>query len=225
MDNVLDLSRAANIITTHKPDLCGLQEVDNYCQRSNNIGQTEYLAQQTATTGHFGRFMHFQKGEYGMATLTALPLHASSQLPLPKGIYEPRCALLHQIQMDSDKYIVFANVHLDWVENKAGATSRLAQAKALLQHIDSLGHACIITGDFNCTPQSPCMQYFYQQGFVFAPKGADSLSFQGSGKAEIDHLIYRNSPSVKFKVVSTRLLAAPLCSDHRPLLSEIEVHF
>ena len=29
------------------PDLCGLQELDDFCMRSNSVGQTNYLAKRT----------------------------------------------------------------------------------------------------------------------------------------------------------------------------------
>ena len=31
LDNIQDLSRSAKIIESEAPDLCGLQEIDNYC--------------------------------------------------------------------------------------------------------------------------------------------------------------------------------------------------
>ena len=72
-DTILDLSRSAKIITSYSPDLCALQEVDNFCLRSDSIGQTDYFARKTLMTGTFGKFMNLQGGAYGMATLSAKP--------------------------------------------------------------------------------------------------------------------------------------------------------
>jgi endonuclease/exonuclease/phosphatase family metal-dependent hydrolase len=63
MDMVLDLSRAGAIIQSQSPDICGLQEVDHFCSRSDSVDQTDYLAQKTQMEGTFGRFMDFQGGE------------------------------------------------------------------------------------------------------------------------------------------------------------------
>jgi len=223
MDTILDLSRSAKIIKSHAPDLCGLQEVDYFCLRSNSVGQTDYLAQKTFMTGTFGKFMNFQGGEYGMATLTAKPLISTKVLPLPDGKYEPRTSIIHEVQIAEACTIAFANVHFDWISEKEGSSSRLNQAKALVKYINALNQATIITGDFNCTPDSPTMQYFAEQGFVFAQKGDDNLSFQGENKAEIDHVIYRNTGNVKFKNKSVQLIEEPVVSDHRPLIVELEV--
>ena len=225
MDTILDLSRSAKIIKSQAPDLCGLQEVDNFCLRSSSIGQTDYLAQETILEGTFGKFMNFQGGEYGMATLSKKPIISTKVLQLPSGKVEPRSSIVHEVQVAKDCNIVFANVHFDWITDKDGGSIRLSQAKALIKFIDTLNKATIITGDFNCTPDSPTMQYFTEQGFVFVQKGEDNLSFQGRNKAEIDHLIYRNSGSVKFKEKSVQLIKEPIVSDHRPLVVELELFF
>lgn len=225
LDMILDLSRSAKIIKSQAPDLCGLQEVDNFCMRSDSISQTDYLSQKTIMNGTFGKFMNFQGGEYGMATLSTKPLISTKVLLLPNAKYEPRSSIVHEVQIAKDCNIVFANVHFDWINEKEGSSIRLSQAKALMSYIDTLNKATIITGDFNCTPESPTMQYFAEKGFVFIQKGEDNLSFQGENKAEIDHVIYRNAYNVKFKKKSVQLIKEPVVSDHRPLTVELEVIF
>lgn len=223
MDNVLDLSRAAEIIKAQAPDLCGLQEIDNYCSRSDSVGQINYLAQEVNMQGTFGRFMDFQGGEYGMATLTAKPLISTKVVQLPDGIDEPRSSIVHEVQIAQGCAIVFVNVHFDWLGTAEGVTSRLNQAKTLLQYLDTMDKAMIITGDFNCTPDSPTMSYFYEQGFEFVKKGTDNLSFQDGDRAEIDHVIFRNTDNVKIRRKNLTLLEEPVVSDHRPLVAELEV--
>lgn len=223
MDNALDLSRAAEIIKEQAPDLCGLQEVDNSCLRSNKLDQTDYLAKKTNMTGTFGKFMDFDGGEYGMATLSAKPIISTKRLQLPDGIAEPRSAIIHEVQIAKACTIVFVNVHFDWVESDEGVSSRLNQAKTLTQYLNTMDKAVIITGDFNCSPGSPTMKYFNEQGFEFVNKGDDNLSFQGETKAELDHVIFRNTNDVKMKEISVDLLEEPVVSDHRPLVAEVEV--
>ena len=225
LDTVLDISRSARIIKSLAPDLCGLQEIDNFCLRSDSTNQTHYLSQKTNMEGTFGKFMNYQGGEYGMATLSSKPLISTKILQLPDAKYEPRCSIVHEVELSKGCNIVFANVHFDWIDEEEGSLIRLSQAKVLTNYIDSLNIAAIITGDFNCTPESPAMKYFAEQGFVFVNKGEDSLSFQGENKVEIDHLIYRNSDNVKFNKKSIQLLNEPIVSDHRPLIVELEVVF
>lgn len=225
LDTILDLSRAAALIKSQAPDLCGLQEVDHYISRSNNMDQTEFLAQETDMEGTFGKFMDYQNGEYGMATLSTKALITTKVLHLPDGKHEPRTSIVHEVALSENCNIVFANVHFDWIGGSEGSSNRLSQAKALVAHIDSLNMAAIITGDFNCTPDSPTMLYFAEQGFVFVEKGDDNLSFQGEDQSEIDHLIYRKSEHVTFKTKNVQLLKEPVISDHRPLIVDLEVIF
>lgn len=222
-DKVLDLTRFEKIITSLSPDICGLQEVDKFCTRSNNVDQIEHLAQKTGMTGTFGKFMDYGGGEYGMATLVAKPIISTKVVPLPDGKYEPRTSIVHEIQLAEGCTIAYANVHFEWIEGSEGDANRMSQAKALVKYIDGLNRATIIMGDFNCTPDSPTMRYFKAQGFVFVPKGEDNLSFQGNSKSEIDHVVYRNSATVKFEKKSIQLIEEPNASDHRPLVAELKV--
>ncbi len=224
-DTILDISRSAKIINSYSPDLCALQEVDNFCLRSDSIGQTDYFAHKTLMTGTFGKFMKLQGGAYGMATLSAKPLISTKILQLPNAKYEPRTAIVHEVQISENHSIIFANVHFEWIHGKEGDFNRLNQAKTLIEHLDTLNKAVIITGDFNCKPNSDTMQYFAEQGFVFVQKGEDNLSFQGEDMAEIDHVIYRNTDDITFKTKSIKLLEKPIVSDHRPLIVEFNIVF
>jgi endonuclease/exonuclease/phosphatase family metal-dependent hydrolase len=223
LDNVLDLSRSTKIIQSQAPDLCGLQEIDNFCSRSGSISQTDYISQKTNMKGTFGKFIDYQGGQYGMATLSVKPLKSTKVLPLPSGKEEARSSIIHEVEIAKGCNIVFANVHFDYLPEVNGISIRLSQAKALVEYLNSLNKAIVITGDFNCSPESATMKYFAEQGFVFVQKGKDNLSFQDEGKAEIDHLVYRNTSNVKFKKKSIRLLKEPIVSDHRPLVIELEV--
>ena len=223
MDTILDLSRSAGIIKSQAPDWCALQEVDNFCLRSDSINQTDYLAKETSMEGVFGKFMDFQQGEYGMSTLSARSIVSTKIVQLPDGKYEPRSSIVQEIQITKKETIVVANVHFDWVDGEEGISNRLHQAKSLMKYINSLGKACFIVGDFNCTPDSPTMQYFAKEGFSFVEKGGDNLSFQGKGKTEIDHVIYRGTQKVRFKKEKALLLEEPFISDHRPLIVEMEI--
>jgi endonuclease/exonuclease/phosphatase family metal-dependent hydrolase len=225
MDTILDLSRSADIIKEVAPDLCALQEIDHNCLRSGQINQTDFLARRTGMKGEFGSFMDFSGGEYGMASLSAKPLIATTVLSLPDGLHEPRTVLIQEVEIAKACTIVFVNVHLDWVDSEEGVMSRLKQAQKLITVLDTIKMAVIITGDFNCTPNSPTMDLFVEKGFQFVDKGTDNLSYQGEKKEEIDHLIYRSTEKVNFNPVSVKLLEEPIASDHRPLVVELEVIF
>ena len=81
------------------PDLCGLQEIDNFCLRSDSIGQTDYLAKKTSMTGTFSQFMDFDNGAYGMSTLSTKPIVSTKILKLPDAKYEPRTSIINEVQI------------------------------------------------------------------------------------------------------------------------------
>lgn len=222
MDGIIDLSRSAVIIKAQAPDLCALQEIDESCTRTAKVHQTAFLADYTSMTGIFGKFMDFQGGEYGLASLSAKPLESTKVLRLPDGSNEPRSSVILQVKIAEGRIIAFANVHFDYVQD---SPFRMEQAKTLVKYLDELHMASIITGDFNCTPDSPTMKFFEEQGFVFVQKGEDSQSFQDGEKLEIDHVIFRDSDRIKFTAKSIFLLNEPVVSDHRPLVAILGVAF
>ncbi len=219
----MNLERQAEIIKNQAPDFVGLQEVDNNCSRSNSVDQARKLGRLTDMTGTFGKFMNLQGGQYGMGTLCKLPLVSSKVVKIPPAKLEPRCAILNIAKLSNGTEIAFANVHFDWLQDQS--QNRINQAKALLKEVDALKLPAVILGDFNTTPDSPTMNYFAQQGFVFMDKGEDHLTFQGKGEPsrEIDHVIYRSSDSVTLEGVSIDVLDEPVASDHRPVVAKIMV--
>lgn len=222
-DDTLDLSRAMDVIKEQAPDLLALQEIDHLAQRSASVDQTAFMAHALKMEGTFGKFMDFQGGAYGMASLANRPLISNEILSLPDGLYEPRASIVQELELTKNLSLLFANVHFDWISGEEGQKSRSAQASALITYLEAFDLPTVITGDFNCTPDSPTMQLFFKAGFIFINKGNDNLSFQGENKSEIDHVIYRNSTKAQFKVKSIDLLDEPLVSDHRPLVAKLEV--
>ena len=223
LDNMIDLDRISSIIDKQKVDFCALQEVDKLCKRSGSVDQMAYLASACYLNGFFGSFMEFNSGQYGMANLSADTASSSLALRLPDGLREARVAIIQEFEIPELGSILFVNVHFDWISGLEGTKSRLAQAKALMQYLNASNAAVIVTGDFNCTPDSPTMQFFKENGFVFAKKGPDCMSFQGDKEAEIDHLILRSSAVLTIDLEQIRLLKEPLASDHRPLIAELRI--
>lgn len=224
-DDSLDLSRALSVIKAQQPDWIALQEIDHFAQRSDSTDQTAFFGEALGMEAVFGEFMPFQGGAYGMAALSAWPIGSTQVLQLPDGLYEPRSSIIQEVLVAEGASILLANVHFDWIGSEAGEKSRSAQATALIEYLDQFDLPTIITGDFNCPPDSPTMELFYKSGFVFAKKGADKLSFQGEKSAEIDHVIFRNTSSMHFTLMSIDLLDEPLVSDHRPLMAKLELTY
>src|SRR5918993_1700126 len=58
-DNVVDLDRTAAVLRRLRPDMIGLQEVDDRARRSGGVAQAEYLGKALGMHHAFGRFMDF----------------------------------------------------------------------------------------------------------------------------------------------------------------------
>jgi hypothetical protein len=154
-DDVVDLERTAGVIRAQRPDIVGLQEVDERAERSGKVPQAERLGQLLGMHHAFGRFMDYQGGAYGMAILTRQPIVSTRSIQLPEG-NEPRIALSVQVTLPEQapgrrqgyggqapglrqgyggQALTIVNVHFDWVNDD---TFRFAQAQALTKYLDAL---------------------------------------------------------------------------------------
>lgn len=213
MDEVLDLERIAALIASVQPDLVALQEVDRNVERTQFVDQATVLGELTGLTPVFGEFMPYQGGHYGMAVLSRWPIVASTNHRLPDGD-EPRSALAVRVRSpESGRELEFVGIHL-----YRTAAERLAQARALAEHLAPVDVPVILAGDFNSEPDSEVIA-FLSETWHFIDKGADRLTFSSfAPEKEIDFVAY--GPEDAFTVESQRLLDEPVASDHRPLFVE-----
>ena len=100
------------MIRALRPDIVGLQEVDDRAERSGKVPQAERLGESLGMHHAWGRFMDFQGGAYGMAILTRPPIVATHSVQLPEG-HEPRIALAVQIRLAAGDLLSIDNVHFD----------------------------------------------------------------------------------------------------------------
>ena len=97
MDGTLDLERIANVLRPLAADVITLQEIDRGVERTNGVDQAQRLGALLGMSAHFGDFMPYQGGEYGMAVLSRLPVLGVMNHRLPDGD-EPRTALEVTVQ-------------------------------------------------------------------------------------------------------------------------------
>ena len=85
-DGPLDLNRCAEVISGLSPDICGLNEVDNFMKRSGNISQTDFIASRAGMKGFFGKAISFSfdpEGAYGNSVLSRFPIVEGVAIPVP----------------------------------------------------------------------------------------------------------------------------------------------
>ncbi len=214
-DGVIDLERAAAVIEAVAPDVVTLQEVDERCERSGRVDQVAWLGARLGMEPLFGPFMDYDGGRYGMAILSRLPVVSSRNVVLPPGA-EPRSALTARVRLAGGGEVVVVGIHLYATEEE-----RLAQARAVLGALADEEAPVILAGDFNSEPGSPVMRLFGEP-WTDPDKGGDRFTFPSDGPArEIDYILVR-TPGVA-RVVGMDVLDAPVASDHRPLVLELEL--
>lgn len=216
MDSVLDLGRIADLIRAADADLVAVQEVDSMVDRTERVDQAAVLGRLTGLQPHFGPFMPYQGGAYGMAVLTALPVVDARNLRLPDGD-EPRSALAVTVMLPrTGIQLRFVGIHFYRTD-----AERLAQARSLEAQLASDSLPTILAGDFNSRPGSEVMRHL-ATGWTEVEKGEDSFTFPSyAPDHEIDFVLFR--PASAFEIVAEEVLDEPVASDHRPVLVDLIV--
>lgn len=212
MDGEVDLARIASVLRPFYADVITLQEIDRGAARTSGVDQARRLAGMLGMTAHFGPFMAYDGGEYGMAVLTRLPVLAVENLRLPDG-EEPRTALDVRVAVGfEERPVSVVGVHLYRTEEE-----RLAQAGALSDHYQGVEHPVILAGDFNSQRGGPVLDLLTSSGWAVADKTGDANTFPADAPArEIDFVMYR--PEDALEVEEHYVIDEAMASDHRPLL-------
>jgi endonuclease/exonuclease/phosphatase family metal-dependent hydrolase len=216
-DGVVDLERTAGVLRALRPDIVGLQEVDDRAKRSGGVPQAERMGGLLGLHHAFGRFMDFQGGAYGMAILTRHPIVATHAVRLPDG-NEPRVALTVEIRLPDGRRLTIVNVHFDWVRDDG---FRFAQAEALAKYLDALETPYILLGDFNDVPESRTLALFKARAAEAAKPAADRFTFSSTEPArEIDFIFV--APAAEWRTRDVRVIDERIASDHRPVVAVLE---
>ena len=226
-DKAVDLERTANVIRAHRPDIVGLQEVDDRTERSGKLPQAERLGRSLGMHHAFGRFMDYQGGAYGMAILTRQPIVATHPVPLPEG-NEPRIALAVEIRLAGGRpglrqgfggqALTIVNVHFDWVSDDG---FRFAQAETLTKYLDELKTPYILLGDFNDLPESRTLALFRARAGEAPKPEADRFTFSATAPArEIDYIFF--APRSEWRAREVKVVDERVASDHRPVVAVLQ---
>jgi endonuclease/exonuclease/phosphatase family metal-dependent hydrolase len=219
-DGVVDLSRLAGVVTSVRPDLVALQEVDEGTERASGVDELAELARLTDLHGVFGKAMDYWGGEYGVAVLSRWPLLRTHNDPLPNlAEHEPRTALTVEVAVgNGGPRVEFTSTHLDQGRDPE---NRLAQARYLNERlVRQDDHATILAGDMNARPDTPVMEEL--EARWTNPPAADPTPIAPSGRPRlrVDYVLIR--PAASWRVVESSIVNETVASDHRPLLVVLE---
>lgn len=236
-----DLSRCAEVIKDISPDLCGLNEVNNfeeeYAKNFNGrsaADQTKFIAEFTGLNSHFfGRAIHLNnRGDYGNAVISKYPIISSEVIPIPDpevqdedGGYESRS--ITKVKLDVAGGITILQVHVGL---------RISQSElginTLCRVIDETEGPIIVMGDFNMRPSNELFNKIKARLNEIAPDGEGyhhtfpSWTYEANVPeklkkyryCKIDHIF----ASKEFKKISCNVHKVRV-SDHMPLIATLEI--
>ena len=218
MDLKLDIKRTADALRPLDADVIGLQEVDMGVARSQRLNEMRELGSRLQMHAAFHSFMDYQGGRYGLGILSRLPIRRVYALSLPKGD-EPRAALAVEVVTDDDRVVTVIDTHLDWVGDD---TNRFHQAELLCDACHAIDTPIVLLGDFNDRPGSRTIDLLSEE-FRRAMKPADNHFTFPADKPdrEIDFLFVDRQH--EWQLSETNVVDEPMASDHRPLVTELEL--
>lgn len=195
------LDRIAEVIGSYGPDVVTLQEVDidHGRELAERLGME--LRSITSITGGSRR-------DYGIATLTKLPIVASRVLCLPQsdGL---RCALLTQH--------LWNGVELDLINTHVSMYAREQPGQVAALAAELTRDRLVIAGDFNMTPLSPEYRTL-ARGLKSATWFARTWPAPAA-IVPIDHILYRGFR--RKRGGSWTGGGARRASDHLPAIAEL----
>lgn len=218
MDGRFDLPRLADIMTSAAPDLIALQEVDQGTTRAGGVDQVAELGRLTGMRPVFAKAMDFQGGAYGVGVLSARPIRRVENRPLPGSAgREPRTALTIDVDMGArGPRVQFTSTHFDQGRDEMDKVAQASYLNVTLSRRS--GSAGILAGDMNTRADTAPMQILSQRWtdmFIAPPVDA-----AGRPRRRVDYVMVR--PAAHWRTIESRVVDAPLASDHQPVLVVLE---
>lgn len=224
IDGRLDLERIATVLRQTQADLVSLQEVDQGVDRSGNVDQPHKLAELLEMHVAFGGNIDLQGGKYGNAVLSRFPIVAHKNHPLPNSDEsEQRGVLEVDVELPQGGQLKFLATHLD---HRRDPAQRLESAEFINEAFAGASQCPVcLTGDLNAVPDSSVLDAFRERWTL--PAGQDAFTIPvGAPSRKIDYILVASAASSsgsRLREVESRVLEEAVASDHRAVLSVLEV--
>jgi endonuclease/exonuclease/phosphatase family metal-dependent hydrolase len=220
VDGKLDVERIAAVIRSASPDVAALQEVDQNTRRTAHVDQAAELARLTQMRVVFGKNIDFERGGYGNAVLSKLPInsHANHHLPTYDN-FEQRGVLVVELEAPHAKEPIFLfATHLD---HRQDDRERLASAAKINELLARHGDApALLVGDLNDTRESATLEILRRE-WTQANQEESLTVPVAQPNRQIDFVLLR--PASRWKVIEFRVLEEAVASDHRAILAVLEL--
>ncbi len=225
---IRDLNYCTEFIKGVSPDILGLNEVDDYMQRSGNISQVDYIAERAGMKGWFGKAISFSfdpDGAYGNAVASRFPIIETEAISIPdpeikdeNAYYETRGITRVVVDIEGTPVTVFQTHFGLAVAEKQNAVMTLVDL------IDKCETPVILMGDFNIRPADfllkPLRERLFDTGLMRDEYFHTWPSYETdkAKKCKIDYVFL----SKHFKPLSIDV-PHTYASDHLPYIVEAEL--
>lgn len=219
-DRVVSLERVCEVLASLEPDVIALQEVDVGRLRTGRVHQAERIAEALGMQAVFQRAVRWPDGEYGIATLSRLPVQRAEGRRLPAlrlPYLEQRVAvMLHLRHRDTD--LVLVNTHLGLLSRE-----RRLQTAYLQGWLSGVARdfPTVLCGDLNAPPRAPeCRLLDATVTDAFGAKASGVTFPVQFPLTRLDHI--RVSRQLDCQAVAIpRTALARAASDHYPVVADI----
>ncbi|GAA3670417.1 hypothetical protein GCM10022237_32790 [Nocardioides ginsengisoli] len=213
----LQLGAIGHEISSWKPDIVLLQEVDQGRARTGGITQAAALAKATGLAWVYGGNQRSRgTGPIGNAILSRYPITAWSNTLLPVAGGREQRGLLHAtVNVDGTMISVYST-HFD----QGAGTARMAQARTAIQILAKDPNPKILGGDLNAGPGTAPVQMLRSSGLGDAwavGAGAGDTVPAGNPRNRIDYVLHDGW----FTPIQAAVLRSAV-SDHRAVWTRLE---
>lgn len=238
----VDLSRCAQVIRELAPDICGINEINDYLPgfpESRGFGfcpadQTGYLAEASGLgNGYFGKAIHLAgRGDYGNSVLSRYPILEADVIPIPdpeiydeNRYYETRGITRVKLGVAGGVTVLQVHVGLAVAESQNAVVT-------LCRVIDETTGPLILMGDFNMCPNNFLLDRIRQRLTEIRPQGEGYIhSFPSWPKDARLPKEMRDYPRCKidYIFVSEHFRAMEChihqsrASDHLPMIAKLHI--
>lgn len=218
-DARLDVPRIANVLLSEQPDLVALQEVDDRAARTGSVNQPAELARLTRMHVAFGGNIPLQGGRYGNAVLSRYPVRREWNRELPNvNAGEQRGVLGVEVELPgASERLLFCSTHFD---HRAAGTERIQSAERVNELMREWSGPAVLAGDLNDVRSSQALQILEREWQVTNEKELPTIPVERPER-QIDFVLVR--PRERWKLVESRVLSEAVASDHRAILSVLEL--
>lgn len=207
-----NVSAVIDELTSEKPEIIFLQEVDQDSSRSHHVDEVSDIRE--AMDGYQSTFANNYKALYvpypwppmgkvdsGILTLSEYPINDSVRISLPNPFHWParacnlkRCLLVDRIAVEgTDKELILVNLHLEAYDDGEGKKAQTKQLRELLETEQAKGNYVIAGGDFNQTFSNVDSSMYPTDENLWVPGVIDISEFGNS----FDFLMDNSTPTCR----------------------------